>query len=158
MPAQQNWIFTITFKGNMTSRMKYRKIATLPECLSQFINFRVNKDPVILKYNIEYHKIKGGPFDGEDNTTAPHLHGILTLKKLSMGNSQLIYEYLSKTYGKTQFYLVENSHQLDNWREYIHKDVDRLNNKYNTFKHDNEVQLNELSNNIFKEDSDSDDF
>lgn len=153
MPEQQNWIFTITFKGNMTSRMKYRKIDSLPEHISQFINFRVNKDPVILKYTVEYHKIKGGPFDGEDNTSAPHIHGILTCNRLSMGNSQLIFEYLKKNYGKSQFYLVENPHQLQNWREYIQKDVSRLNEKYNTYNHDNEVQLVEMDKNIYLTDS-----
>jgi hypothetical protein len=134
MENQQCWHFTITFKGNFTCKQKFKMIENFPKIMHNHVNYRRNKS-VIINYSIEYHKRA----DRSNNPTAPHIHGVLYCTSLARCASELIYEYFSKKYGKTQFFLQEDTVSQDKWLDYCRKDVEKNNEQYPSIQHWNQV-------------------
>lgn len=127
----QHWQFTITFKLNITCVQKYKLIEKIKDVFRNCLNYRQNKT-IELYYTIEYHKMKRQPYVGMNDTTAPHVHGYIELDRISKATAEIIYDQFKKYYGRSQFYLAEFELAQQSWVEYINKDVQDNNLKYNT--------------------------
>lgn len=133
------YLFTITFQS-MTSNQKFAKIRRL----HKFFMCRLRQD-FTYGWAIEYHlrgKYKGCKhFDSKDhlllaqNTSAPHVHGYIAIKKpLDRIELRHLITDLREYYGNTQFYIQQDQEEIDAWDDYCRKYVDWNNSLYD-FEH-----------------------
>lgn len=126
----QHWQFTITFKPNITCVQKYKLIDKIQDVFRNCVNYKQNKT-LDLYYTVEYHKMKRQPYVGMNDTTAPHVHGYIECNKITTATAEIIYDHFKKAYGRSQFYLAEFELAQQSWVDYINKDVQDNDLKYN---------------------------
>lgn len=136
--TQESFAITITFRPQLKTKERFRRIKMIRQLLRQQLNLRGYSFKAA--WSIEYHKFKGymkmGKYvpherEGESNPMAPHVHMLLQVEdELKQRHIDAFNALLHKKFGRTSFDQIHTRLDFDKWHGYIQKDVAENNSRY----------------------------
>lgn len=141
------YVFTITFRSMLCAK-KFKLIENLHRVIANEWLYSKRRPFLELSYAVEYHNrakyknIKNvtdiHQYRSTVNVTAPHLHGYLKSSGyIAEHRIDNIRRMLEDRYGRTQFFIQEDSEEQVDWHNYCTKYVewnDQLFQPYQHFK------------------------